>query len=170
MYSPYFNVTDPCLPAWPSKLNLCREETPVYSGVGSVFTFDKATQGWTPVDGGLSGVFIYHHPAENTYRVIGVEQSTQQVPVVYIRASFPAVCAQLHHISEYQVGAQQRSILQLGRCVHCEWRQFGHQGAGTRIHGGHGESGEGCGGEGERIWVRICRPASQLLGVCAGRT
>lgn len=57
---------------------LCREETAVYSGVGSVFAFDSTTQNWTPVDAGLSGVFIYHHPVLNTYRVIGVAQVSQQ--------------------------------------------------------------------------------------------
>ena len=54
-------------------------ETAVLSTRAAVYNYDRNQNTWASVDGGASRVFIFHDPAKNAYRVIGVSVSTEQV-------------------------------------------------------------------------------------------
>jgi hypothetical protein len=45
-----------------------------------VVKYDGAAN-WAPKDTGFSNVAVYHHQANNTYRVVGLDGKTNQVRV-----------------------------------------------------------------------------------------
>lgn len=44
----------------------------------AVYNYDANNKSWTSVDGGESRVFVFHNPAKNAYRTVGMSVSTKQ--------------------------------------------------------------------------------------------
>ena len=56
-----------------------REEIPICYVKAAVYYFNLEQTSWEPVDNGISAIYVYQSPIENTYRVVGICQETSRV-------------------------------------------------------------------------------------------
>lgn len=54
-------------------------EHAVAQSQAQAFVYDAATSGWKPLADGVVNLYLYHHPTNKSYRVIGMNAQMQAV-------------------------------------------------------------------------------------------
>jgi len=71
----------------------CYSEKSIAKARAAVMLYNKEKRGWeySGDSEGFSTVHIYHHPVNNTYRIVGTLEKDQSVclPLVNVKSFFP---------------------------------------------------------------------------------